>query len=188
MKLPLRKQNISSCSAPVFNGTFTTADPNTVKATASISADTLVYSPGSTMPVLTNGKRQATIQVSCLGQDGSTVTTSVTLKLVVPTLKCSSITPDSVALGWTGILVVNCSGNSVTSLNGVDFKGTMFTVAIEGETPTPFITNPTQFHNPNEYGIGVTTWGNGTFKAVRDIYLKNSERPEEPLKFRFVIL
>ncbi len=185
--LPINKQNITSCSVVSFSETPATADPKTVKATATINADALVYSPGSTMPVLVNGKRQATIQVSCLGQDGSSVSTSVMIKLVVPTLKCSNMTPDSVNVAWQGNVTANCTGNSVTSLNGVDFKGTMSSIGnLEAGTPPSdaFVTNPGQFQDPNHFAAGIYRVGPApTFPIDAGMWFKNSERPEEPLRF-----
>lgn len=184
----LNKQYISSCSAPVFNGTPTTADQKTVKATATISGETVIYSPGSTMPAFVNGQRQVTITVTCTGLDGSTVTASITKKLVVPTLTCSSITPDSVVVNWTGYLMLNCSGNTVTSLNGIDFKGTMVaitnTLYVGSPSDNVFITNPGQFQDANHYQVGVGHVGTPVDHAY-DMWewFKNSERNETPLKF-----
>jgi len=186
-EFPLIKQNISSCDAPVFNGTPTTADPKTVKATATISGGTLVYMPGSTMPVLVNGKRQVSITVSCIGQDGSLVSASITKSLIVPTLKCSGMSPDSVNVAWTGQLTVTCTGNSVTSVNGVDFKGTMGTLSYTSQvTPgdASFVSGPGSFQDPNHFVFWHGRIGPPANYAY-DIYewFKNSERPEVPLWF-----
>ncbi|MHB8870912.1 MAG: hypothetical protein ACYC5G_00415 [Candidatus Doudnabacteria bacterium] len=187
--LPLRKQNINSCNVISFSETPSTADPKTVKATATISGESLVYSPGSTMPVLVNGKRQATITVSCQGQDNSFVTAVTTIKLSVPTLKCSSITPDSVSSAWQGDVVVNCTGNSVTSLNGVDFKGTMTSLsfgnfAAGAPSGESFITNPGQFQDPNHFAGGILRIGPvPTYPIDAGLWYKNSERSEVPLLF-----
>ncbi|MEK7651974.1 MAG: hypothetical protein AAB351_02090 [Patescibacteria group bacterium] len=183
--LPLHKQYISSCSAPVFNGTPTTADPKTVKAVASISGETLVYSPGSTMPVLVNGKRQATITVSCLGQDNSFVTASIIVKLVVPTLVCSGLTPNTGPLNWGGNVLLTCTGNSLVSSNGVDFGGTVMSNSADWPyPPDKFITNPTNFHDPEHYGFGVGIIGDPmTEPYTVYLWFKNSERAEAPLRF-----
>ncbi len=186
-KFPLVKQNISSCSAPVFNGTPTTADPKTVKATASVDGDTLVYTPGSTMPVLVNGKRQVTITVSCIGQDGSLVSASITKSLIVPTLKCSGMSPDSVNVAWTGQLTVTCTGNSVTSVNGVDFKGTMGTLSFTSQVipgDASFWSGAGSFQDPNHFVFWFGHIGPPANYAL-DVYqwFKNSERNEVPLWF-----
>ncbi|MEK7651973.1 MAG: hypothetical protein AAB351_02085 [Patescibacteria group bacterium] len=185
VSLPLIKQYISSCSAPVFNGTPTTADPKTVKATASVSGDTLVYTPGSTMPVLVAGKRQVTITVNCTGLDGTPVSVSITKALIVPTLTCTGITPNSGPLNWSGNVLLTCTGNSLVSSNGVDFKGTVGTISGWPDSPPDnFITNPTNFHDPNHYGVGVGVIGDPLIQPY-DSYLwfKNSERSEGPLVY-----
>ncbi len=183
----LNKQYISSCSAPVFNGTPTTADPKTVKATASVSDDALVYSPGSTMPVRVNNKRQVTITVTCIGLDGTPVSASITKSVAVPTLRCTNITPDSVTLNWVGNGVLNCIENSITSNNGVDFRGLVGSMnnPWEGSPPESlFITNPGQFQDPNHYAYGIYHFGDPVnFEYDRNLWFKNSERSDAPLKF-----
>lgn len=183
--LQLRKQYINSCTVVSFNVTPTTADPNTGKATATVSGDALVYSPGSTMPVLVDGKRQVTITVSCLGQDNSFVTASIIVKLVVPTLVCSGIDPNTAPLNWGGNVLLTCTGNSLVSSNGVDFKGTL--MSNSGDWPYPpnnFSTNPTNFHDPNHYGFGTFLIGDPMTQPYTVYYwFKNSERLEAPLRF-----
>lgn len=182
----LNRQYISSCSAPVFNGTPTTADPKTVKATATISGETLVYSPGSTMPALVGGKRQVTITVSCLGQDGTTISASITKLLVVPALQCTKITPDSVSTAWTGNLWVECLGNSVTSFNGVDFKGTLVSLGDPNSAPNAevFITNVGNFQDANHYVMFFGRIGPPVTQAYDvGIWYKNPERSDTPLRF-----
>lgn len=188
VSLPLRKQFINSCTVISFNGTPTTSDAKSVKATATVVGDALVFSSGSTMPVLVSGKRQATVTVSCLGQDNSSVTASVTIKLVVPTLKCGSITPDSVNVAWIGDLVFNCSGNSVTSSNGVDFKGTVISLTnalYVGYPPDSlFITYVGGFQDPNHFWTASGRIGPPATYAYDMLqWIKNSERTENPLKF-----
>lgn len=185
ISLPLRKQFINSCTVVSFNGTPSTADPLTVNATAAVSGDFVVYSSGSTMPVLVNGKRQVTITISCLGQDNSFVTASITVKLVVPTLVCTGINPNTAPLNWGGNVLLTCTGNSLVSSNGVDFKGTV--MSNSGDWPYPpnnFSTNPTNFHDPNHYGFGTFLIGDPMTQPYTVYYwFKNSERFEAPLRF-----
>jgi len=184
--LPLRKQYINSCTVVSFNGTPSTADPKTVNATAAVSGDFVVYSPGSTMSVLVNGKRQVSITVSCLGQDNSFITASVTIKLVVPTLVCSGLTPNTGPLNWAGNVLLTCTGNSIVSSNGVDFKGTLITNSANwpDSPPDNFSTNPTNFHDPEHYGFGVGVIGDPmTQPYTVYLWFKNSERFETPLRF-----
>lgn len=180
--VPVLKTNIKFCSPDISWNSSGKEFENTVPPTW----DGYSFSPGSTMPV---GKRAATLKLVCTGLDGSTISDSAIVGLVVPKLEVDSISPSTRRSGQGGRTTFYGRNNTFVSSNGVDFRGTAAVGAYGNGAPPPdsiFINGGKTFTNPNVFWIGediVAPVG-----SKHNTYIKTIERPEPPLVFLITIV
>ncbi|GAC1413577.1 MAG: hypothetical protein NVSMB66_5760 [Candidatus Doudnabacteria bacterium] len=176
----VNKQNVSSCTfsmtwrksgkeypetiAPAFNG-----DATSCGAT---------FAPGSTMPL---GARNATLKITALGTDGSSVNDTMTVGLQAPRIQVDSINPKTWISGCALISFYG-HGNTFTTSNDVDFRGTISTGAAVNVqmTNAGMITNPGNFSNANLYTEKVCFNGHTGDKFA--MYINNDGRPDSEIQ------
>ncbi|GAC1573641.1 MAG: hypothetical protein NVS3B9_4470 [Candidatus Doudnabacteria bacterium] len=176
MVVAVNKQNVSSCTfsmiwtksgkeypetiAPAFNG-----DATSCGAT---------FAPGSTMPL---GARNATLKITALGTDGSSVSDTMTVGLQIPRIQVDSISPSKWPSGCGDVTYFG-HGNTITSSNGADFRGTISAVGGSGfdqSINNLLITNIGNFRNPNLLKAGLCVSGTSGQKLAA--YINNDGRP-----------
>ncbi len=184
-------QNVATCSKPRSNQTPAQADTGATRASVFLSGTTLTYTPGDAFSPMVNGKRIGWIALACTGQDGSGVSDSLVFREIAPTLKCTSMTPDSVKIGWVGNTDFAC-GSTTYASNGVDSQGTVLATLVDLSqscaSATDWVMNPGWFQRSGPYRVPTMTGGTGSGSTLRMITcLKNPERPEAPLGFTFTM-